>query len=785
MSSPVLSAGVTLSSGQAIKDNAGKAILSLVESTNPQAGGLYLYTSGANNLYHNGSSILTASNFLTNCQTAMDGLYVNVTGDTMSGPLNIVTASGDAYVRANNGTHGVQLKATSVSRGIYDEKTASFILYSKAGSNDLYIGADNTHPVYFGQGTNADNLKLYTFPTNTGVVFNGIVGFTGTHNILADESVLFLGSSMDYGMAAGEDDSGEAMAGVIVTDVITKRLEVSESASFEKLDVTNNATIGGTLSVTGKISTQASIEASANITAGATITAPTIHGTTTVKGGTLQATSTHATQALTVAGGGTFGETIVAKTATIGAGGATIGGTTSAQGINPAKTGTYTLGTSALEWKNIYADTVTATTFTGNAATATEFNSERTISLSGDVSGSAKSTGKDGWTISNMAIGAGKVTNAMLAGSIENAKLANNQVTIAGNAISLGGSLSADTLRTSLGLANAMHYIGVATVAITNQSNTDPKISGYTWPDKRQAGDVIIYSGKEYVWSGTGTNARWELLGDEGSYKVLQTAVTDPTAAGNSSTFIDTISQDANGKITVTKKNVQINVNATGTGDGVVNITPTSGTNGVTYNVTHSKQGPSSGYTSGNTVTTLSGAATSFSIPQISVDVYGHTALGADENITLTLPTSGSWFNNGFVTVNSSGISKLGAYLDFHATSKSSNAYDIRLAAASANANTVYLPSVNGYLLTRSGTAAVGGKKQPIYIDANGTATPFTDSEGTAAVPVFLNAGTLTACTASSLFSDFSSSPSATGETLSITVAGQSRTVALDAASAT
>lgn len=42
-----------------------------------------------------------------------------------------------------------------------------------------------------------------------------------------------------------------------------------------------------------------------------------------------------------------------------------------------------------------------------------------------------------------------------------------------------------------------------------------------------------------------------------GSYKTTQTAVSDPSANGNAAAFIDSISQDANGAITVTKKNVQ------------------------------------------------------------------------------------------------------------------------------------------------------------------------------------------------------------------------------------
>jgi len=102
------------------------------------------------------------------------------------------------------------------------------------------------------------------------------------------------------------------------------------------------------------------------------------------------------------------------------------------------------------------------------------------------------------------------------AGAIANGKLANSKVTIAGNDVSLGDSLAASTLVTSLGLSKAMRFIGVATVAITDGSTTDPVISGYS---TKTAGDVIIDkdSSREYVWSTTG---KWELLGGDSSYKV-------------------------------------------------------------------------------------------------------------------------------------------------------------------------------------------------------------------------------------------------------------------------
>jgi hypothetical protein len=43
---------------------------------------------------------------------------------------------------------------------------------------------------------------------------------------------------------------------------------------------------------------------------------------------------------------------------------------------------------------------------------------------------------------------------------------------------------------------------------------------------------------------------------DLSNYKTKQTTVSSPSASGNATAFIDTISQDENGKITVTKKNI-------------------------------------------------------------------------------------------------------------------------------------------------------------------------------------------------------------------------------------
>lgn len=227
--------------------------------------------------------------------------------------------------------------------------------------------------------------------------------------------------------------------------------------------------------------------------------------------------------------------------------------TTNTSSILPHATDIYSIGSATLKYENVYANH-----FKGNADSADAFAFDASIILQGDVTGSASST-RD-WTITT-AIGAGVVTNTMLAGSIANGKLVNSSVTIAGNSVSLGGSLSAATLLSSLGLSNAMHFIGHATVDISDGSTTDPVIANYTFANAK-AGDVIIdgHDAREYVWSAAG---KWELLGGDSSYKILQTAVSAPTEVTNK--WVSTIGQDENGDVTVTYAELDTSGTWTGT----------------------------------------------------------------------------------------------------------------------------------------------------------------------------------------------------------------------------
>ena len=172
----------------------------------------------------------------------------------------------------------------------------------------------------------------------------------------------------------------------------------------------------------------------------------------------------------------------------------------------------------------------------------------QTITLSGDVSGS-------GTTSISVSIGTGKVTNAMLAGSIANSKLASaGKFTIGSTAIELGTTYTAANFRSYLGLGGAATYgatssvtdggtslvtsggvysyvnalltaamkiEGETTTAISDGSTTNPVVIGGQSVSAYK-GMVVFYGSKEFVWVGT----KWKELGDESSFALKTTTVS-------------------------------------------------------------------------------------------------------------------------------------------------------------------------------------------------------------------------------------------------------------------
>lgn len=118
---------------------------------------------------------------------------------------------------------------------------------------------------------------------------------------------------------------------------------------------------------------------------------------------------------------------------------------------NPIKIVVGTNSDTAVKfYNNDNKSIVKADTFEGNAKTASAFETDASITLTGDIITSTAATGTHGWTVNTTINGKAvttdkiadnAVTNAKLAGSIANNKLVNSSITIGSNNLALGGSV--------------------------------------------------------------------------------------------------------------------------------------------------------------------------------------------------------------------------------------------------------------------------------------------------------------------------------------------------------
>ena len=229
-------------------------------------------------------------------------------------------------------------------------------------------------------------------------------------------------------------------------------------------------------------------------------------------------------------------------------------------------------------------------------------------------------------------------------------------------------SRTAAEARQDMGLSTAMHFIGKATVDITDGSTVDPKITGYT---TKTAGDVIIDKSNsyEYVWTLEG---KWERLGPDGSYSVvghnhdnsyvkktgdtMTGDLTAPTFHGNLKGNADTATKFASAQsITLTG-----DVTGTASSQAGWSITTTLSDSGVT----NGTYGPTEDVNGSNGAT--------ISIPQITVDAKGrvtsivnrtYTSVNTDTNTTYSAGTglslSGTTFNHSnTITAGSVGTAQ-------------------------------------------------------------------------------------------------------------------------------
>lgn len=232
---------------------------------------------------------------------------------------------------------------------------------------------------------------------------------------------------------------------------------------------------------------------------------------------------------------------------------------------------------------------------------AKKLESQKTFALTGDVSGSQNSDLSGGVSIA-ATIGDGKVTTSKIAdGNVTTDKLADGSVTldkIADSAKSGAVSDNDGKLATHAQVKSAIDtaisgqgsYLGKQTVATINTwtaqnlRNGDRVIASDS--GTVTLGNITVRAGEDLIFwkSGSGTSevAIWQSM--DGEFKLKQTAKSDPAASGTTLTAIATITQDANGEITATKKTIQ---DGTTSQKGVVqlqNSLDTSTTKAVTPN---------------------------------------------------------------------------------------------------------------------------------------------------------------------------------------------------------
>lgn len=105
-----------------------------------------------------------------------------------------------------------------------------------------------------------------------------------------------------------------------------------------------------------------------------------------------------------------------------------------------------------------------------------------------------------------------------------------------------------------LGLSTALKYCGISQTVLEDGSTINPILINNNY-HQATSGCVVFYKDKEFIFNGT----EWEEFGypiDLSLYKTKQSTVATPASNGNSTSFIDSIFQDQNGVITITKKNI-------------------------------------------------------------------------------------------------------------------------------------------------------------------------------------------------------------------------------------
>ena len=238
-----------------------------------------------------------------------------------------------------------------------------------------------------------------------------------------------------------------------------------------------------------------------------------------------------------------------------------------------------------------------------------------------------------------------------------------------GSGISVDSNGTISVSASNLGLSSALRFAGVTTTALTDGATTSPiSIGGTDYTPS--IGDVVIYhnttanSDEEFVWIVESGNNRWEKLGGDNSYKVVQTAITDSTGTSESTTatrFVYSISQDANGVVSVKTRPLPTynNYSLPTASDSTLGGIKVGTTLEISSGVLNQKSGIVTAGSAGPSGNASPAHGAGFSVPYITVDTYGRvTALSTK---TITLPSDNDTKNTAGSTDTSSKIYLIGA----------------------------------------------------------------------------------------------------------------------------
>ena len=335
---------------------------------------------------------------------------------------------------------------------------------------------------------------------------------------------------------------------------------------------------------------------------------------------------------------------------------------------------------------------------------------------------------------------------------------------------SYDGSSEQTITAADLGLDSALKFHGTSNTAITDGSTTQTVTLSTGSSHKAENGCVLFYGNKEFVWNGSS----WEELGNEGNYKVKQTAVSSPAASGTTNEFIDTISQNANGVINPTKKTLAYatasavgglkakaagatitsssyksngsnyyGVNIDSNGFGYVALPTWSNNAGTVTSIT-----PGTGLTgtSNDTAITTSGT---INLKSATTTELGGIKVGTVNTNAITKLTDGSKYyavnidKNGLgyvalpdfkTTDNNTTYSFTGGTNKFTVTPSSGNAYDVAVTPSIAN-NVTYTGTVSAtvavFNAANSGVIKSSGYTIASSVPANAKFTDTTYAAGT------------------------------------------------------